>query len=304
LKNIKIGKRKILMSSTEIWKKVGKSSGLLTDEDIILLGNNNLLISGGFDVSQVKQTCYELRVGRVAYFLAGPESEGKKTIDEQNPLIVRPQEVVTIITYEEVNLPDFILGRIISKGHLFSIGLSPVITYADPGFSGNLGITFINLSRKIIKFGFKDAICKIEFEKLGKAVRQPYRGPHGFATQIWPIDRSRFMQKREIGPKEILDDELLRADAEYFGEPFDLISERLIHVGNQIRSLKSTLKFVFVSAISIMAGAGLFLAMKKIFSILKVIPEPIQSGIVSGVVSGIFTILAVILEWRLLKKRV
>lgn len=287
------------MSSTGIWRRVGKSSGLLTDEDITRLGQNNLLISNGFNASQVKQTCYELRVGRIAYFLSRPEIERKKTIDEQTPLIVRPQEVVTIITYEEVDLPDFILGRIVSKGQLFSIGLSPVITYADPGFSGNLGITFINLSKKTIKFEYKDTICKIEFEKLGKRVVQPYRGPHSFASELWPIDTSRFLPKRQIEPKDLKNDKLLRKDAEYLGEPFDLISERLIYVGDQIR----TLKLVLAGVVSVIAGVGLFLLIEKILEIVKIVPESIQSGIVSGIVAGLFTLVAVILEWRLIKKR-
>lgn len=298
-RNVRLKVSEISTSSTGIWKRVGKSSGLLTDEDIILLGKNNLLISNGFDASQVKQTCYELRVGKVAYFLSRPESERKVTIDEQNPLIVRPQEVTTIITLEEVDLPDFILARIISKGQLFSIGLSPVITYADPGFSGNLGITFINLSRKTIKFNYRDTICKIEFEKLGKAVAEPYRGPHNFASEIWPIDTSRFVPKRQIEPKDLKNDKLLTEVAEYLGEPFDLFSERLIYAGDQIR----TLKFILTGIVSVIAGVGLFLIVEKILNMVKIIPESIQSGIVSGAVAGLFTLLTVILQWWLLKKR-
>ena len=298
-RNVRLKVSEISMSSTGIWGRVGKSSGLLTDEDIILLSKNNLLISNGFDASQVKQTCYELRVGRVAYFLSRPESERKVTIDEQNPLIVRPQEVATIITYEEVDLPDFILGRIISKGQLFSIGLSPVITYADPGFCGNLGITFINLSKKTIKFSYMDTICKIEFEKLGKAVHEPYHGPHSFASEIWPIDTSKFVPKRQIEPKDLKNDRLLAETAKYLGEPFDLFCERLIYAGGQIRRLK----FILASIISIIAGVGLFVIVEKILDMVKIVPEPIQSGIVSVAIAGSFTLSAVILEWWLIKRK-
>lgn len=72
------------MSPSDTWEDVGKSSGLLTDEDIALLGENKLLISKGFDSSQVKQTCYELRVGEVAYFLSRTDTERKETINEEN----------------------------------------------------------------------------------------------------------------------------------------------------------------------------------------------------------------------------
>jgi dCTP deaminase len=238
-------------------------------------------------------------VGNVAYFLSRPDTERKTRIDEQHPLIIRPQEVATIITYEQVTLPDFILGRIVSKGHLFSIGLSPVITYADPGFSGNLGITFINLSKKTIRFNYRDTICKIEFEKLGKAVGQPYHGQHNFAADIWPIDVSKFMPKREIGSNEIENDELLKKDAEYFGEPFDLISQRLIGLNRQIRRLK----FILAIITSVLIGVGLFLLVERILEMVRILPESIQSGIVSGIIAGLFTLAAVFLEWRLLKKK-
>lgn len=288
------------MSPVEsIWRTIGTSPGVLTDADIIMLGEKDILISSGFEASQVKQTCYELRVGRYAYFLSRPENERKVEINEQNPLIVRPQEVVTIITYEEVNMPDFILGRIISKGHLFSIGLSPVITYADPGFSGNMGITFINLSKKTIKFGYKDSICKIEFEKLGKNVSQPYHGQHNFASEIWPIDANKFLPRREIEKKDIADDRLMKADAEYFGEPFDLISEKLRHIEDRIR----TLRFRWASVATVIGGILLFVLLERSLDLWKILPESMQSGIVSGIITGLFTPLAVVLEWWLLKRK-
>lgn len=282
-----------------IWRTIGMSPGVLTDADIIMLGEKNILISSGFEASQVKQTCYELRVGRYAYFLSRPENERKVEINEQNPLIVRPQEVVTIITYEAVNMPDFILGRIISKGHLFSIGLSPVITYADPGFSGNMGITFINLSKKTIKFGYKDSICKIEFEKLGKSVSQPYHGQHNFASEIWPIDANKFLPRRKIEKKDITDDRLMKADAEYFGEPFDLISEKLRHIEDRIR----TLRFRWASVATVIGGILLFVLLERSLDLWKILPESMQSGIVSGIITGLFTPLAVFLEWWLFKRK-
>jgi dCTP deaminase len=265
---------------------------------MILLGTNGFLIPIGFEVSQVKQSCYELRVGKVAYFLSKPESERKKTVDEQNPLIVRSQEVVTIITYEEVNLPDFILGRIVSKGHLFSIGLSPVITYADPGFSGNLGITFINLSKRTVKFNYKDPICKIEFEKLGKAVMHPYHGQHNFASEIWPIDSNKFGPKRKIERKDVASNEFLKSEAEYFGEPFDLISERLMCIDHQIHKLKLMLGGIVI----VLSSIGLFLVTEKILDMWRIVPESIQSGVLSGLIAGLFAVFAVIVEWRLFRK--
>src|SRR5262249_44178036 len=82
--------------------------------------------------------------------------------------------------------PD-IIARIISKGSLFSVGLSPVCTYADPGFSGNLGVVTQNISDKYIELPVGEAIAKVDFSRLSKAVDRPYQGQHGYKTEIWPI---------------------------------------------------------------------------------------------------------------------
>lgn len=70
-----------VMSVDEIWDQVGKGSGVLTDEDIILLGTRKLLV-GGFEISQVRQTYYELRVGHVIYRHLADESKKKETLAE------------------------------------------------------------------------------------------------------------------------------------------------------------------------------------------------------------------------------
>jgi dCTP deaminase len=92
-----------------------------------------------------------------------------------------------LITLEEVDIPDNMIARVISKGSLFSVGLSPVSTYADPGFAGNLGIVTQNLSDKYIQIPVGEPIAKIEFSTLSSVVTRPYRGQHGFQTKIWPI---------------------------------------------------------------------------------------------------------------------
>jgi dCTP deaminase len=58
----------------------------------------------------------------------------------------QPGHRVVLITHEELEIPPNIIARIINKGSLFSIGLSPVCTYADPGFTGNLGVVTPNTS--------------------------------------------------------------------------------------------------------------------------------------------------------------
>ena len=124
-------------------------------------------------------------MGSVYYDL----TEGDKRIDaaDHGTVLIKPSHRVVLITLEEVDIPGNMIARVISKGSLFSLGLSPVSTYADPGFAGNLGIVTQNLSDKYIQIPIGEPIAKIEFSTLSSVVTRPYRGQHGFQTKIWPI---------------------------------------------------------------------------------------------------------------------
>jgi dCTP deaminase len=156
----------------------------LSDADIgaeMALGR---LIKKG-DAQQLAGACYELRLGNVYYDLT--ESDRPIHVVPGQDILVKPGHRVVLITYEELEVPQNVLARIVSKGSLFSIGLSPVATYADPGFSGNLGIVTQNISDKYIVLPQLESIAKVEFTQLTGYVNHPYRGQHGFSTQIWPI---------------------------------------------------------------------------------------------------------------------
>ena len=75
----------------------------------------------------------------------------------------------------------------VSKGSLFSVGLSHVATYADPGFTGRLGIVTQNISDKYIMLPLGEPIAKADFTRLTGTANKLYQGQHGFHTQIWPI---------------------------------------------------------------------------------------------------------------------
>jgi dCTP deaminase len=142
------------------------------------------LIRDGIDV-QIGPSCYELRMGSIYYDL----TEGDKRIDASGhgTVLIKPGHRVVLITEEQLAVPHDIVARVTSKGSLFSVGLTPVSTYADPGFTGNLGIVTQNVSDKYIVLPIGESIAKIDFSNLSGSVRQPYRGQHGYQTKIWPI---------------------------------------------------------------------------------------------------------------------
>lgn len=129
--------------------------------------------------------CYELRMGAVYYDLT--EGGRRFALNPGEVALIKPGHRVVLITAEVLNIPDDILVRVISKGALFSVGLSPVATYADPGFNGNLGIVTQNISDKFIELPQGEAIAKADFTRLTGPAANLYQGQHGFQMGIWPI---------------------------------------------------------------------------------------------------------------------
>ena len=181
----------------------------LTDIEIDKQARSGGLIASGFAHSNVHQACYELRMSDVYYDL----TEGNKRIQLQHgqKVLIKPLHRVVLITKEELAVPHDIVARIISKGSLFSVGLLPVSTYADPGFQGQIGIVTQNVSDKYIELPVGESIAKVEFSRLSGAVRVPYRGQHGFGTQIWPIKTHLQRSYSEVCGDKRVDDELTEA---------------------------------------------------------------------------------------------
>lgn len=129
--------------------------------------------------------CYELRMGNIYYDLT--EGGARFSLEEGEKILIKPGHQVVLITADDLDIPHDILVRIVSKGSLFSIGLSPVATYADPGFKGHIGIVTQNMSDKYIELPQGEPIAKADFTKLSAAASTPYHGQHGFQAKIWPI---------------------------------------------------------------------------------------------------------------------
>jgi dCTP deaminase len=156
----------------------------MTDSEIGCEMKAGRLIRNG-DAEQLSGACYELRLGNVYYDLT--ESDQPIQVAPGQDILIKPGHRVVLITHEELDVPNDMLTRIVSKGSLFSVGLSAVATYADPGFSGNLGIVTQNISDKYIILPQLEPIAKADFTRLNGDVNRPYRGQHGFRTKIWPI---------------------------------------------------------------------------------------------------------------------
>lgn len=177
--------------------------GTLVDRDILALTASGQLITDNFLAAGVKQACYELR-SSTTFFVTASSAENKRTEVGAEGFLLGPFQYVTCIVMERIELPDNMLARILAKGQLFSLGIIPVNTYADPGFSGRLGITLCNFSHRYITIRPGQPIAKIEFTVLPKSVGKPYAGQHGFETEIWPIPTQFLVADQDVRALNIL----------------------------------------------------------------------------------------------------
>src|SRR5690554_5533669 len=102
---------------------VGGIMATLNDKDIIQEIRSAHLIRKATEHG-VSGACYELRMGSVYYDLT--EGAKRVQIKEGEDVLVKPGHRVVLISEEVLDVPSDILVRIISKGSLFSIGLTPV----------------------------------------------------------------------------------------------------------------------------------------------------------------------------------
>jgi hypothetical protein len=147
---------------------------------------------------------------------------------------------------------DDVLARILAKGQLFSIGIVPVNTYADPGFSGRLGITLFNASHRYLVIAPGQAIAKIEFAKLGASVSRPYSGQHGYETGIWPIP-TQLYAKQELLKRQKIDPQSLEEIERSYGPIVGSLENRLRRYERRIW-LQISLTVIFFGIIFIVAG--------------------------------------------------
>lgn len=154
----------------------------------------------GIDEKMVEGSSYQLRLGNVYYDLS--ENGKRFELKVNQKVLIKPGHRVVLITQEEFDIPSNMVSRIVSKGSLFSVGLSPVATYADPGFSGKLGIVTQNFSNHYIELSQGEPIAKADFTMLNQPSTKLYKGQHGFQAEIWPIKTHLQKSHREVAHDE------------------------------------------------------------------------------------------------------
>ncbi len=254
-------------------------AGTLPDSEIKSMCVNGQLIVENYEAGCVQQACYELRAGTVYYDL-GSSPPTRHSLDGGGHILLKPKQLLVSITMETLRLPLDILGRILTKGKLFSIGVLPVNTYADPGFVGNLGLVLYNLSNRYLRIAVGTPIAKIEFSRLEEPVQDGYHGQHGYRTQIWPVPSDMVVSSEDLQADPRIGTDL-EETAEAYG---DRIGDALWTVFSFHRKLGLfTVSFVALSLVVIVAVSHTnWVSQAAGFSI----------GVLSSIVAGVILFLA------------
>ncbi|MEJ0021133.1 MAG: dCTP deaminase [Candidatus Doudnabacteria bacterium] len=102
--------------------------------------------------------------------------EEQITISDNDTLVIRPRDFVLGSTYEKIELPNTLSGRLEGKSSLGRLGLVIHSTAGkvDPGFKGNLVLEITNIGTVPIVLHPRMRICQLLFEQISSEVSQAY----------------------------------------------------------------------------------------------------------------------------------
>lgn len=109
-------------------------------------------------------------------------------VGDEEHFILHPGEFVLGVTYEQVWMPDDLVGRVEGKSSLGRLGLIVHATagFIDPGFHGRVTLEMTNLLRIPIKMRPGRLICQISFHQMSAPAQKPYSGRYQGDMSVAP----------------------------------------------------------------------------------------------------------------------
>lgn len=110
----------------------------------------------------------QLHLGKLCYCSNSPNKV--HNLEEEKEIEIAPNSIFLFETYEQVNFPTNLSGRMSLKMGLIQKGLlMPNQTQVDPGYSNVLFGMMYNLSSEPVKLVYKQAITTLEIVKTQKS---------------------------------------------------------------------------------------------------------------------------------------
>jgi deoxycytidine triphosphate deaminase len=145
---------------------------LLNNKEIASLIASHGLIQK-HDRARIEPASYDLVIGTIFH--------GGQIINAGHPrakesVVIGPGEVVTMLSFEELNLPSDICATAYAMNAQSSEGLLVLNPgHVDPGYQGPLTIVALNLRKVPLALQLGERIFTVVFAKLPQAADPPYR---------------------------------------------------------------------------------------------------------------------------------
>jgi deoxycytidine triphosphate deaminase len=158
---------------------------------------------GSLDDDLLKPASYLLRLGEECR-VSGKDHN----LSDKNPkLVIPPHAIAVVSTFEELNIPGFLVGRWnlrvteVYEGLLWVGGAQ-----VDPGYEGHLYCPLYNLSTRPVELRFKDPLFAIDFVRTTRFVEGKSR--------LWERKRKDCLGAHDIHYlQSATSEELARVDA-------------------------------------------------------------------------------------------
>lgn len=159
------------------------NQGFLTDRDILLAADHGFLLEKGtWEKPLIRHASYTLRLGDRVEIARASDNVGAATkefrivkVAKDVPVELRPGDTALLYSFEQLRVPDCVVGFTVARGLLFAEALSPENTYVDPGFSGSLYTTVTNISNRVVALPHRMTLARVFFYRLGQGVESPFR---------------------------------------------------------------------------------------------------------------------------------
>ncbi len=171
-------------------------TGILVKQDIEAAMDNSMLLV--YAIKENLRACsYDLRIGTI--FKDGQVINGNHR-DANLQIIIKPGEIISMLTLEEVILPDNVMASVFAINAQSSRGLLVLNPgHIDPGFRGPISVKVLNLRKVDLALSRQAPIFTIIFEELPKSSVSPY------STHVTRDQREREHNENdvELAPRNI-----------------------------------------------------------------------------------------------------
>jgi dUTPase len=142
-----------------------RGAGTLSSEGIQALVRRGAIARDG-DEPEVGQSTLRLHVGDIAWRPTALPRERRVVLKAGRELLLKPGEMVTVVTQERLDLPPDVVGCIYPRGRVLPLGLLVPTTYIDPAFHGHLRLIVMNLAQHGMKVPYGYELARASFEAL------------------------------------------------------------------------------------------------------------------------------------------